>query len=70
MPVLPYGVQTSLTGSVNGVPTSAWHRELRRDDITFTKDQQEGMDVGARVRDGETGTPMVEVKTLTQLHRL
>jgi hypothetical protein len=35
-------------------------------------DQQEGMDVvaRARVREGETGTPMVEVKTLTQLHRL
>ena len=35
-------------------------------------DQQEGMDVVARtrVREGETGTPMVEVKTLTQLHRL
>ena len=35
-------------GGVIAVPTSAWHRELRRDDITFTKDQQESMDVVAR----------------------
>jgi hypothetical protein len=58
---------------VSAVPTSAWHKhKLRRDDNTFAKDQQEGMDVVARprVRDCETGTPMVEVKTLSQLHRL
>ena len=35
-------------GGVIAVPTSAWHRELRRDDITFIKDQQESMDVVAR----------------------
>jgi hypothetical protein len=53
------------------VPTSAWHRELRRDDITFTKDQQKGMDMVDRVRmrEGDINTYM-EVKTLTQLHRL
>jgi hypothetical protein len=52
------------------VPTSAWHRELRGDDITFTKNQQEGMDVvaRARVREGDMNTHM-EVKTLSQLHR-
>jgi hypothetical protein len=52
-------------GGVIAVPTSAWR------DITFIKDQQEGMDVVARirVREGDINTYM-EVKTLTQLHRL
>ena len=60
-----------MTGSGIAVPTSAWHRELRRDDITFTKDLQEGREVvaRARVREGDINTYM-EVKTLTQLHRL
>ena len=51
------------------MPTSAWHRdELRRDD---TEDQQ-GMDMVTRpgVRERDIKTPMEEVKTLPQLHRL
>jgi hypothetical protein len=45
------------------VPTAAWHRELRMDVITFIKDQQEGMDMVARVRvrEGDINPHMVEV---------
>jgi hypothetical protein len=54
-----------LTGSGIALPTSACHRELRRDDIPFTKEQHEGIDVVTRARVMEG-----EVKKLTQLHRL
>ena len=56
----------------SAVPTYAWHRDkLRRNGITFTKDQQEHEVVArAMVREGDIKTPMEEVKTLPQLHRL
>ena len=56
---------------MSAVPTSAWHRDkLRRDDDAFTEDQQ-GMDTLMRPSGRERGIkiPMVEVKTLPQLHR-
>ena len=70
MPVLGPNLIERKTG--NAVPTSAWHRDkLRRDDITFTEDQQEhGRGGQGQGEGGNIKTPMVEVKTLPQLHRL
>ena len=57
---------------MSAVPTSAWHRDkLKRDNITFFgTSKRVDMVTRARVREGDIKTPMVEVKTLTQLHRL